>query len=111
MTSAFSWQNSVSLWPTFVFLKTIDLFKKARATKGTFHAKMGTIKGRNGVDLKEAEDSKKRWQEYTESEVKSLSCVQLFATPWTVAYQAYLSMGFSRQEYWSGLPLLSLEKL
>ena len=37
-------------------------------------------------------------------EVKSLSCVQLFATPWTVAYQAALSMGFSRQEYWSGLP-------
>ena len=37
------------------------------------------------------------------SEVKSLSCVQLFATPWTVAYQAPLSMGFSRQEYWSGL--------
>ena len=37
--------------------------------------------------------------------VKSLSCVQLFATPWTVAYQASLSMGFSRQQYWSGLPL------
>ena len=40
-------------------------------------------------------------------EVKSLSCVQLFATPWTAAYQAPLSMGFSRQEYWSGLPLPS----
>ena len=40
-------------------------------------------------------------------EVKSLSCVQLFATPWTVAYQAPLSMGFSRQEYWSGLPFPS----
>ena len=39
--------------------------------------------------------------------VKSLSCVQLFATPWTVAYQAPLSMGFSRQEYWSGLPFPS----
>ena len=39
--------------------------------------------------------------------VKSLSCVQLFATPWTVAYQASLSMGFSRQEYWSGLPFSS----
>ena len=39
--------------------------------------------------------------------VKSLSCVRLFATPWTVAYQASLSMGFSRQEYWSGLPLPS----
>ena len=39
--------------------------------------------------------------------VKSLSCVQLFVTPWTVAYQALPSMGFSRQEYWSGLPFLS----
>ena len=46
--------------------KTIDLFKKIRDTKGTFHAKMGTIKDRNGVDLTEAKDIKKRWQEYTE---------------------------------------------
>ena len=46
--------------------KTRDLFKKIKATKGTFHAKMGTIKDRNGVDLTEAEDIKKRWQEYTE---------------------------------------------
>ena len=46
--------------------KTIDLFKKIRDTKGTFHAKMGTIKDRNGMDLTEAEDTKKRWQEYTE---------------------------------------------
>ena len=46
--------------------KTRDLVKKIRATKGTFHAKMGTIKGRNGMDLTEAEDTKKRWQEYTE---------------------------------------------
>ena len=45
--------------------KTRDLFKKIRDAKGTFHAKMGTIKGRNGMDLKEAEDIKKRWQEYT----------------------------------------------
>ena len=43
-----------------------DLFKKIRATKGTFHAKMGTIKNRNGMDLTEAEDIKKRWEEYTE---------------------------------------------
>ena len=42
-----------------------------------------------------------------EKKVKSLSCVQLFGTPWTVAYQASLSMGFSRQEYWSGLPFPS----
>ena len=46
--------------------KTRDLFKKVRDTKGTFHAKMGTIKDRNGVDLTEAEDIKKRWQEYME---------------------------------------------
>ena len=46
--------------------KTRDLFKKIRDTKGTFHAKMGSIKDRNGVDLTEAEDIKKRWQEYTE---------------------------------------------
>ena len=46
--------------------KTRDLFKKIRDTKGTFHAKMGTIKDRNGIDLTEAEDIKTRWQEYTE---------------------------------------------
>ena len=46
--------------------KTRDLFKKIRDTKGTFHAKMGSIKDRNGVDLTEAEDIQKRWQEYTE---------------------------------------------
>ena len=46
--------------------KTRDLFKKVRDTKGTFHAKMGSIKDRNDRDLTEAEDIKKRWQEYTE---------------------------------------------
>ena len=46
--------------------KTRDLFKKIRDTKGIFHANMGTIKGRNGMELIEAEDIKKRWQEYTE---------------------------------------------
>ena len=46
--------------------KTINLFKKIRDTKGTFHAKMGSVKGRNGMDLTEAEDIKKKWQEYTE---------------------------------------------
>ena len=50
--------------------KTRDLFKKIRDTKGTFHAKMGSIKDRNGVDLIEAEDIKKRWQEYTEEPLK-----------------------------------------
>ena len=46
--------------------KTRDLFKKIRDTKGTFHAKMGSIKDRNGIDLTEAEDIEKRWQEYIE---------------------------------------------
>ena len=46
--------------------KTRDLFKKIRDTRGTFHAKMGTVKDRNGMDLTEAEDIKKRWHEYTE---------------------------------------------
>ena len=46
--------------------KTRELFKKIRDTKGTFHRKMGSIKDRNGMDLTEAEDIKKRWQEYTE---------------------------------------------
>jgi len=47
--------------------KTRDLFKKIRDSKGTFHAKMGSKKDRNGMDLKEAEDIKKRWQKYTEN--------------------------------------------
>ena len=51
--------------------KTRDLFKKIRDTKGTFPAKMGTIKDRNGMDLTEAEDIKKRWQEYTEELYKN----------------------------------------
>ena len=50
--------------------KTRDLFKKIRDTKGTFHAKMGSIKDRNGMALTEAEDIKKRWQEYTEEPYK-----------------------------------------
>ena len=50
--------------------KTRDLFKKVRYTKGTFHAKMGSIKDRNGMGLTEAEDIKKRWQEYTEEVYK-----------------------------------------
>ena len=51
--------------------KTRDLFKKIRDTKGTFHAKMGTIKDRNGMGLREAEDIQKRWQEYTEELYKN----------------------------------------
>ena len=53
--------------------KTRDLFKKIRYTKGTFHAKMGSIKDRNGMDLTDAEDIKKRWQEYTELNKKRSS--------------------------------------
>ena len=51
--------------------KTRDLFKKIRDTKGTFHAKMGSIKDRSGMDLTETEDIKKRWQEYTEELYKT----------------------------------------
>ena len=53
--------------------KTSDLFKKIKDTKGTFHAKMGLIKNRNCMDLTEAEDIKKRWQEYTEELYKKES--------------------------------------
>ena len=53
--------------------KTRDLFKKIRGTKGTFHAKIGTIKDRNSMDLTEALDIKKRWQEYTEELYKKRS--------------------------------------
>ena len=53
--------------------KTRDLLKKIRGTKGTFHAKMGTIKGRNDMDLTEVEDIKKSWQEYTEELYKRSS--------------------------------------
>ena len=57
--------------------KTRDLFKKIRDTKGTFHAKMGTIKDRNGMDLTEAEDIKKRWQEHTEELYKNIFMTQI----------------------------------
>ena len=53
--------------------KTRDLFKKIRDTKGTLHANMGSIKDRNGMDLTEAEDIKKRWQDYTEERYKKRS--------------------------------------
>ena len=59
--------------------KTRDLFKKIRDTKGTFHAKMGTIKDRNGMDLIEAEDINKRWQEY----IKEIVMTQITTTGWS----------------------------
>ena len=57
--------------------KTRDLFKKIRDTKGTFHAKMGTIKDRNDMDLTEAEDINKRWQEYTKNYTKKILMTQI----------------------------------
>ena len=57
--------------------KTKNLFKKISDTKGTFHAKMGTIKDRNGMDLTEAEDIKTRWQEYTEELYKKIFMTQI----------------------------------
>ena len=57
--------------------KTRDLFQKIRDTKGAFHAKMGTIKGRNDKDLTEAEEIKKRWQEYTENCTKKVLMTQI----------------------------------
>ena len=68
--------------------KTRDLFKKIRDTKGTFHAKKDTIKDRNGMDLTEAEDIKKRWQEYTEKlykkdidDLDNHNCVSIHLEP------------------------------
>ena len=57
--------------------KTRHIFKKIRDIKGTFHAKMGTIKDRNGMDLREAEDIKKKWQEYTKELYKKIFTTQI----------------------------------
>ena len=64
--------------------KTRDLSKKIRATKGIFHAKLGSIKDRNGMDLKEAEDIKKRWQEYTEELYKKIFMTQIIMMVWSL---------------------------
>ena len=69
--------------------KTRDLFKKIGDTKGTFHAKMGSIKDRNGMDLTEAEDTKKRWQEYTED----LVCTVLLCILATCSQYLLLMLG------------------
>ena len=63
--------------------KTRDLFKKIRDIKGTFHAKMGSIKDRNGLDLTEAEDIKKRWQEYTEELFQKIFMTKII-TMWSL---------------------------
>ena len=62
--------------------KTRDLIKKTRDTKGTFHAKMGSVKEINGMDLTEAEDIKKRWQEYTKELYKKVSMTQITMIVW-----------------------------
>ena len=64
--------------------KTRDLFKKTGDTKGTFHAKMGTIKGRNSKDLTEAEEIKKRWQEHTEELYKKSFMTQIITMVWSL---------------------------
>ena len=65
--------------------KTRDLFKKIRDTKGTFHAKMGTIKDINDMDLTEAEDFKKRWQEYTQKNyTKTIFVTQITTMVWSL---------------------------
>jgi len=64
--------------------KTRDLFKKIGDIKRIFHARMGTIKGRNGKDLKEAEEIKKRWQEYTKNYTKKVLMTWITATVWSL---------------------------
>ena len=64
--------------------KTSDLFKKIRDTKGKFHSKMGTIKDRNGMDLIEAEEIKKRWQEYTEELYRKVLMTQIILMVWSL---------------------------
>ena len=64
--------------------KTRDLFKKIRDSKGTFHAKMGTIKDRNNMDLTEGKDIKKRWQEYTEELYKNIFMTQIATMVWSL---------------------------
>ena len=67
----------VSVMPSNHLILCRDLFKKIRDTKGTIHAKMGSIKDRNGMDLREVEDIKKRWQEYTEECTKKILMTQI----------------------------------
>ena len=64
--------------------KTRDLFKKIRDTKGIFYAKIGTIKDRNGKDLAEAEEIRKRWQEYTEELYKNVLITQITMMVWSL---------------------------
>ena len=70
----------------YIMGKTRDLCKKIRDTKGTFHAKVGSIKDRNGMDLTEAEDIKKRWQEYTEDCTKKMFMTQIIMMVWSLPF-------------------------
>ena len=75
------------LWPEaqWKFVKSQEiLFKKIRDTKGTFHAKMGSINNRNGMDLTEAEDIKKRWQEHTEELYKKNFMIKIITMVWSL---------------------------
>ena len=78
--------------------KTGDLFKKIRDTKGTFHAKMGTLKDRNGMDLTEAEDIKKRWQQYTEDLYKK--------GEWEKSEKVVLKLNIQKLRSWHPVPSL-----
>ena len=64
--------------------KARDLFKKIRDTKGTFHTKMGSVNDRNGMDLTEAKDIKKRWQEYTEELCKKIFTTKIITMVWSL---------------------------
>ena len=66
--------------------KTRDIFKKIRDTKGIFHSKMGSIKDRNGMDLTEAVDIKKRWQEYTEELYKKIFMTKIITMVWSLTH-------------------------
>ena len=70
--------------------KTRDLFQKIRDTKGKFHEKMGTIKDRNGMDLTEAEDIKKRWQKYTEKNTKKILMTRMTTMVGSLTYSQTL---------------------
>ena len=92
--------------------KTRDLFKKIRDTKGTFHAKMGTIKDRNGLDLTEAEEIKRRWQEYTEElykkdlhDLDNHDGVITHLEPYILEYEVKKSITMNKASGSDGIPV------
>ena len=87
VAKSWTWLSDGTTSNTYIELrmgKTRDLFNKIRETKGTFHVKMSTIKDRNGMDLTEAEDTKKRWQEYTEELYKKILMTQITTMLWSI---------------------------